>query len=201
MRGSLPVRGVACAALAAAVTASAGPAPRVTLVGDSVASAVGYVPAARSVLSQRLNVDFELSACRRLEHASCTVAGLTPPTLLELVHDRGAALGPVVVVMVGYNDNDIGFAGEVEDVLAAMEQAGVRRVVWLTYRAARHDLLHMNAELLAIAQRHPELTVLDWNRRSRSHPAWFGPDHVHLSAAGARALASFLATELPPLLH
>jgi hypothetical protein len=195
------MKGVLCAALVAAAAASAAPTPRVTLVGDSVASAVGYVPAARALLSQRLHVDFELSACRRLEHASCTVAGVTPPTLLELVHERGATLGPVVVVTVGYNDNDIGFTGEVDDVLAAMKQAQVQRVVWLTYRAARHDLLHMNAELLAIAQRHPELTVLDWNRHSRTHPAWFADDHVHLTAAGARALASFLAVQLGQLLR
>jgi hypothetical protein len=188
-------------ALVCAQTAPAAAPTRVTIVGDSVAAELNVDPQARSLLSRGgLDVDLELTACRRLAKPSCTVAGVQPPTLLQLIADRGRGLGPAAVVAVGYNDNDTGFTQTVDAVLDAFARAGVRRVVWLTYRAARHDLLHMNAELRAVALRRPQLAILDWNRYSRSHPSWFAADGVHLTPAGAEALAAFLRTQLPHLL-
>ena len=40
----------------------------------------------------------------------------------------------------------------------------------------------MNADIVAAAQKHPELEVIDWNVYSRSHPEWFQND----GAASAR---------------
>ena len=200
MRRLLLVPTVAIALVCAEAPLAAAPT-RVTIVGDSVAAELNVDPHARSLLSRgRLHVDLELTACRRLAKPSCTVAGVQPPTLLQLIAEEGRALGPAAVVAVGYNDNDVGFTQTVGEVLDAFARAGVRRVVWLTYRAARHDLLHMNASLRAIALRRPQLTILDWNRYSRGHPSWFGADGVHLTPAGAEALATFLRTQLPHLL-
>jgi len=191
---------VASLALALVVAAPAAPTTRITVVGDSVAAELEVQPQARALLARGLDVDLELTACRRLAKESCTVAGVRPPTLLQLIAQRGSSLGAVLVVTVGYNDNDDAFGRTVDEVLAACSRAGVRRVVWLTYRAARHDLLHMNDELRAIARRRHDLTILDWNRYSRSHPSWFAADGVHLTPAGAQGLAAFLHARLPRLL-
>jgi len=58
-------------------------------------------------------------------------------------------------------------------VLAALAAASVKRIFWLTLRAARHPYLTMNAAIAEAAARHPQVTVIDWNVYSRSHPSWF----------------------------
>jgi lysophospholipase L1-like esterase len=38
--------------------------------------------------------------------------------------------------------------------------------------------------------------LLDWVRYSRGQSAWFQPDDVHLTGAGAQAFADFLTSRL-----
>ena len=47
--------------------------------------------------------------------------------------------------------------------------------------------------------RHPELTVVDWNLYSRSHPDWFQPDGLHLDSDGALAMATLVHRSLDEL--
>src|SRR5439155_16308182 len=68
--------------------------------------------------------------------------------------------------------------------------AGVQHVLWPTLRATDHSYLTMNDQIQAAAARHPELTVVDWNLYSRSHPDWFQQDGPHLYGYGARAMAT-----------
>jgi hypothetical protein len=84
----------------------------------------------------------------------------------------------------------------VEDALQALEAAGVKHVWWLTLRAAHHPYITMNAAIQAAASRHPELSVIDWNVYSRSHPAWFQDDGLHLLAPGAEAMATLIHNTL-----
>ena len=91
------------------------------------------------------------------------------------------------------------FAATVETVLNALEKAGVDHVLWLTLRAERQSYLHMNDLVRAAAARHPELTVVDWNLYSRSHPDWFQPDGLHLTDAGAIAMATLVHRSLDDL--
>jgi len=72
-------------------------------------------------------------------------------------------------------------------------------VLWVTLRAERHPYLVMNDAIRAAAARHPELTVVDWNVYSRSHPDWFHEDGLHLNAEGARAMATLLHDALVTL--
>jgi hypothetical protein len=188
---------------------SAAPAPRprallparptVTLIGDSVADEIAYLSSARALLAQGVRLRLEVAACRRLVAASCTVAGYRPPTALELVQAEGRALGQVAVVAVGYNDYEERFPGDVREVLAALRRAGVRQVLWLTLRANHHDYLAMNETLRALAAGRRDLTVVDWNVHSRSHPGWFKADGLHLTHAGALAMAEFLHRALAAL--
>jgi hypothetical protein len=168
------------------------PPPRVTVIGDSVADEISYVGSARVLLGRGVRLRLELAACRRLVEPSCTVAGVQPTTTLDLIHDLGRALGPVVVVSVGYNDDQLLYAHDVKAILAALDEAGVHRVFWLTLRAERHPYLAMNGTLRSIAARDPHLTVVDWNRYSRSHPTWFDSDGLHLTPSGAIGMARLL---------
>ena len=54
----------------------------------------------------------------------------------------------------------------------------------------------MNDEIVAAAAKHPEVTVIDWNVYSRSHPEWFQADGLHLLAGGSQAMAGLIHEKL-----
>ncbi|MGH3002033.1 MAG: hypothetical protein ACRDM1_05125, partial [Gaiellaceae bacterium] len=165
----------------------------VTFIGDSVATAVSLDTYARSIVSQGVDLDLETQACRRLEDPSCPPG---PPTTIELIRSLGASVGPNVVISVGYNDYANRYAAEIGDTLRALDAAGVKRIFWLTLRAAHHPYIAMNAEIAAAAAAHPGMTVIDWNAYSRSHPDWFQDDGLHLVAGGEIAMAKLVHARL-----
>ena len=162
---------------------------RVTLIGDSVADGIAGDAAAVRIVSQGVDLNLQTAACRRLDGTSCPPG---PPTLVELAKSMGSKLGPNVVVAVGYNEFEDQYARDIETSLQVLEAQGVQHVWWLTLRAARHPYLSMNDDIEAAAQRHPEMTVVDWNVYSRSHPEWFQPDGLHLLAGGSEAMATLI---------
>ena len=192
MRGALIAVVLVLALGSVAADASTPALPHVTLIGDSVADAIEQDNAAIATLEQGVSVDFEVAPCRRLDGQSCPYNGSTPPTLVQLAQTMGAKLGPNVIVAVGYNDFETQYAQNIETALAALEAAGVKHVWWLTLRASRHPYLTMNADIAAAAANHPELTVIDWNLYSRSHPSWFQADGVHLLEAGSIGMATLI---------
>jgi hypothetical protein len=172
---------------------------RVTFIGDSVSDEISYVASAQALLGRGIHIDLQLAACRRLVEPSCTVAGVTPPTALDVIESMGHRLGPVVVMGVGYNDWQLVYPRDTQLVLAALREAGVQHVLWLTLREARHSYIPMDADIRQLARSNPDVTIVDWNRYSRSHPSWFGPDGLHLSVAGASAMAMLLHKTLVSL--
>jgi len=165
----------------------------VTLIGDSVADGIAGDSYAIQTVSNGVDLDLETAACRRIDGTSCPPG---PPTLVDLVHSLGSKIGPVVVVAVGYNDFENEYAGEIQTALADLKAVGVQRVFWLTLRASRHPYLSMNDDIEAAAQQDPEMTVIDWNVYSRSHPDWFQPDGIHLVAGGSEAMATLIHNAL-----
>ena len=91
-------------------------------------------PAARRYLGKGLDLRTDAVVCRRLVATSCAFQGTQPATALDLVRSRGSALGPVVVVNVGYNDWAAVY--DVDKVMRALKAARVRTVVWVTLREA-----------------------------------------------------------------
>jgi hypothetical protein len=166
------------------------PPPRVTFIGDSVATGVLYTADARRILEQGVEVDYQLAVCRRLVGDSCPYDGTRPPTLVDLVPTL--ELAPTVIVAVGYNDYADTFPQSVESALAALEQGGAKHILWLTLRAERQSYLDMNDDVRAAAAHHDELKVVDWNLYSRSHPDWFQDDGLHLGYAGAVGMATLI---------
>jgi hypothetical protein len=191
-----------CAALAAVtaptLAAADSPAPsrQVTLIGDSVMTGMSWNNAAIAVMQQGLGVNWQVAVCRRLEGVSCPFQGSTPTTALQLVESLGREISPTVVVEMGYNDFEQSFANEIDDLVDALIVNGADRIFWLTLRETRHPYVRMNAMLAAEAKRHPQLTLIDWNMYSRSHPEWFQNDGEHLEPAGGLAMATLVHKEV-----
>jgi hypothetical protein len=168
----------------------------VTLIGDSVADAIPGDDQAVAILRQGVDLDLEVAACRRVDQDSCPIGGVRPPNVVQLVKSMGSKLGPNVVVTVGYNDYEDQYAQNIENALDAFQAAGVKHVWWLTLRAAHHGYVSMNDDIVAAAQRHPQMRVIDWNLYSRSHPDWFQADGLHLLAPGSEAMATLIHRSL-----
>jgi Putative Ig domain len=187
----------AAAAAAAASSPATVPPPRVTFIGDSIPAAIQYEPAALRILSRGIDLDLQLAVCRRLVAESCPYKGSRPPTLVDLLPT--IQLAPTVIVGVGYNEPESTYADSVETSLAALSKAGAERVLWLTLRAERESYVTMNDVLRTAATHHPELTVVDWNLYSRSHPDWFQDDGLHLGYDGSVAMATLIHSTLERL--
>jgi hypothetical protein len=184
-------------ALAALVAAAASPArstgvQHVTLIGDSVADAIPGDDSAMAILRQGIDLDLEVAPCRRVEGEGCPYQGTRPPSAVQLIRSLGSKIGDNVVVAVGYNDFEDQYAGNVEDAIQALTAAGVKHIWWLTLRAARHPYVTMNEDIEQAAAHHPQVTVVDWNVYSRSHPDWFQTDGLHLLGPGAEAMATLI---------
>ena len=193
---------LAAVALIGGASAPAGtraPLPHVTVFGDSIAEAIVEYDAAKAILTDGLDVDFEVAPCRRLVQDSCPFNGVRPPTVMQVVKTLGSKIGPTVIVTLGYNEFEDQFARNIETSLNAFEDAGVKQVLWLTMRAARHPYVNMNDSLVAAAAKHPGLIVVDWNLYSRNHPDWFQNDGIHLLGDGSKGMATLLHTTLQQL--
>ena len=169
---------------------------RVTIFGDSAATAMAYDPSAKRILSRGIDLELELAACRRLGDTSCPYDGVRPPNVIDRAKELGADLGPVVVVVVGYNDYEANYAGNIDDAMAVFRKAGVQRVLWATLRAGRQSYADMNDMILAAAKKYPEITVLDWDALSKDEPDWLQPDGIHLTPSGAEAMAAMIEDAL-----
>jgi hypothetical protein len=179
-------------ALAGSANAAVDTPPRVTVIGDSVLTAVQWNPEPLSILQQGLDLRLDIGICRRLTGVSCPsdVDGERVPTLTDVVASRGPDLGRVVLVEVGYNDDHDTFAQSVEESVTALLRAGVQRILWANLHGFAQQWIDMNAVLDAAARRHPELTIIDWDSYSSPHWSWFQSDNLHLVYGGAVAMAT-----------
>ncbi len=196
MKTALLLAIVVCLAGVGSATASASPsgkkAPiRVTFVGGSGGAWIWYPPMAHAQLKKGLAVRLDLKVCRRLVQPSCTYQGSTPTTALQAVQGLGRSLGRVLIVKVGYNESAQGYREGIDRVMRAALAQGASGVVWVTLKETSDTYHWTNVAIKTAAKRWPQLVVADWNAFSAGKP-WFGSDGLHMSAAGATALASFL---------
>jgi hypothetical protein len=201
MHGTRRLRAVtfavtAAVALIALVPVAAGTAtasPRVSVISDSIMTAVTWGnDAALADLSQGLDLQIDAAVCRRLNGQSCQFNNAYAPTTLTVINGWSTQLGSVVVIVDGYNDLPDHFAGDVELTLNTLRNDGVQHVLWLNLHEVRPEYVAKNAVLAAAAKRHPELRVLDWNAYSSPHEDWYQTDYVHLRPAGGVAIAMFI---------
>jgi hypothetical protein len=183
---------VAAVVLAGSASAAGSARPRVTLFGDSVAAALAYPGKARKTLSKGLDLRIDAKVCRRLAEAGCPYRGDRPASVLSLVEKPGQALGDVVVIDVGYNDDPEAYGTDIDRVMQALTRQGVATVIWVTMQERRPQYRTTNAAIQSAARRWPQIRVADWDDASRARGAWFVDDGLHLSSAGALGLARFL---------
>ena len=166
--------------------------PRVTMFGDSVAESLAYVPEARQLLGEGLDLQLHLASCRRLASPSCPYMGARPPSVLDIVQSSTLAqLGRIVVVDVGYNEPAVNYEPNMAVVAQALVNKGVEHVIWVTMREETDEYRRINRVIRAQAPRWPAIQVADWESASRGKD-WFNPDGLHLNADGAIGLATLL---------
>jgi hypothetical protein len=184
--------GVAAVSSAAHGAGTAPTGPRVTMFGDSIADSLNYVPDARAVLGEGIDLRLELAPCRKLVPVGCAYMGARPPSVLSIVKESTLAeLGNIVVVAVGYNDPENNYETDMAQVVIALVDKGVGHVIWLTLREQTDDYRRINRTIEAQAPRWPELRVADWEATSRGKD-WFNPDGLHLNADGAIGMATLI---------
>jgi hypothetical protein len=188
---------VAGALVATIVVASATSAvrarPRVSVIGDSIITAVDSTPPAKAFLGRSVDLRFLAITCRRLVQPSCWYNGARPPTAMDVIRAGGASLGGTVVVESGYNEYVQVYSSDIDTVMQALVDAGAQTVLWLTLREQRPDYATMNSQIREAATRWPQLVVVDWNAASRNR-AWFNSDGLHLNEQGAFGMARLLRT-------
>ncbi len=153
------------------------------VVGDSVL--LGAVPAFTAALG---GAGFEVHADAA---ENLSLLGATG----QLAAAR--ALAPdVVVTDLGYNDGTdaVEFARRIDAAMAAL--VGVPKVMWLTQHVFENGRAEMNAQLGAAVARHPSIEVVDWNAVASAQPALLAGDNVHLTPAGADAMAALVLQHL-----
>lgn len=197
MRPGLPlialvacVATLATSALGAGGTTSSG--PRVTLFGDSVADSLEYVPEARQLLGEGLDLRLELAPCRKLVPPGCAYQGARPRSVLDIVKSASLSqLGNIVIVAVGYNDPANNYETDMAQVAIALVERGVGHVIWLTLREQTDDYRQINETIRTQARRWPQVQIADWEKVSRGKD-WFNDDGLHVNAAGALGLATLI---------
>jgi hypothetical protein len=167
------------------------PGPRVTMITDSVGGALYWLTEARAALASGFDFDLETKTCRKLVEPGCGAYGdPAPVSALETVRALGTALGPILVIDVGYNDRSDSYAASLDEVMGAAVAAGVQHVIWLTLEEREGVWAESNAQIWAATTRWPELTVADWAAASAGQP-WF-VDEAHLNSVGGAALGAFI---------
>lgn len=194
-----------CAALPQASAApvahgvqAASPAGRssVYLLGDSVFAGLS-IGTALDGLRATYDVTLDAKVCRRTVSPSCTASGQTPDTGVETMRAHRGSLGDVLVVGLGYNDDETRFDVAIDALMAEAEAQHVPRVMWLTMRSDRYAAA--NAALRAAQARHASLLVVDWDAASAGHDDWFAADGLHLGSRGRTGLVAFIGEQLDGL--
>ena len=115
---------VVLASLAWAIPAGSASEPiRVTMLGDSVADSLQYMPSAEQLLQRGYAIRFDLRVCRRLASTGCPYDGAVPSSALDAVRDDRGSLGDVLVVDVGYNDDPTLYRIGMDQVIQAAQHA------------------------------------------------------------------------------
>jgi hypothetical protein len=202
------------AALALGATAAPAP-PHVTVIGDSVLTAVEWNDAPLATLQKGLDVYMDIGVCRTVTGVSCPYEGGRVPTLMDVIAGMGIRLGPTVLVEVGYNDDPSTFGKNVDAAVQAMLRVGVQRILWVNMPASSQHWVDMDNALDTVAKHYGQVTIVDWDQFSHDRWSWFQGDGIHLVYPGALAMAGLLnqalvqatsppaplrpvATQLPP---
>ena len=122
--------------------------------------------------------------------------GLSTLGAASIVTASRAAIGDVVVVALGNNDagNAATFGQRIDGVMAAI--GPVARVIWVNLREFAPWVPAMNQQLVLATARWSNLRIADWDSIATPNPALVYPDGLHLTPAGATAMAQLIGQEI-----
>ena len=180
-----------------ALTRTAAPLPApirhtMVAVGDSVM--LGAVAPIGGIANWRVAVDAR--GCRQPTWRGDGCGAKDIPSGVDALRAAREAghMGGAVVIQLGNNGP---MAAEQFDALMA-EVADQRLVLALTLHEPRSYEGPNNAVIAGAVARWPNLRIVDWHAAAQDHPEWFGDgEGIHLSRAGAQAMAELIAANLP----
>ena len=119
----------------------------------------------------------------------------------EVMRARRAEIGDGGVVVIQQGNNYLGsapqFREHIDQAMAVL--AGVPKVVWITVAEFKPSRADVNREILAAAERYPNIVLADWNGLWRTNPRGFtSRDGLHLTRPGAAAFAAMIAQAIGP---
>src|SRR3954464_8303512 len=141
--------------------------PTLTILGDSVLTAVEWNEAPLATLQHGFDTYMDIAVCRRIVAPSCPYEGGRVPTLMDVINAMGVRLGPTVLVEVGYNDELATFSQDVDAAVQAMLHAGVEHILWANFPATSNQWVDMDHALEGVASHYGQMTIVDWNGFSR----------------------------------
>jgi hypothetical protein len=161
----------------------------VLVVGDSVPSALTYMPGLETKISAGYQVRFDFQVCRRIATPGCSYGRSVPSSALSVVASSDHPA--VLVVDVGYNDDPTQYGRQMEQLIRTAKAVGVKQIVWVNLHESEPSFSAINVVIRSEASRYPFVQIADWNAWSAGKP-WFRSDGLHLTDAGAEGLALML---------
>lgn len=116
--------------------------------------------------------------------------GRQPREIAERIEIRRSEhrLGDFVIIHMGTN----GVVTE-KDLRPILERLSDRkRVVVVNVRVPRPWMKPTNSMIQSIIVDYPNVRLADWNKASKNHRGYFGPDGVHLTGTGGQAFAELI---------
>lgn len=149
----------------------------ITLIGDSVALA-----SAPSLLAQFPGIIVDAQISRSLR-----VGGFEDIVALE----AAGSLRRVVIVALGTN----GYygTGNLDKLMAIL---GEREVIFVSSSAPREWIAPNNNDIEAIAAKHSNVRIADWDQAISNRPDGLGPDGIHPNSIGGEIYAACLQAVL-----
>jgi hypothetical protein len=114
----------------------------------------------------------------------------------KLVVDKRLDAGwDVSVILLGnnYGDNQDVFRQYLDDMVGRLSP---QPVVLLTVTEFKPSRVQVNDVIFEMAQKYPNVVVVDWAAVTAADPLLTGPDHLHLTEPGRAALAAQVAFAL-----
>ena len=186
---------------------NAAPVGSILFVGDSVGESITK-EFRTTVMSTYPDMNFQTCAGRGMAGADCLFPVTTPQIDLDGVGIINTSPTPAIaIVQLGYNDDPATFAGEANQMIAALTAKAVQRIIFvnLSTRYTPRNYTQSNQVLASLAASNPNVSVFDWNTHSSSQDKWRWFDNdslccwIHLNPSGRAEFALFLRDQLDAL--
>ena len=189
---------ISCFITAAAVTACALPfataanatdRKNVLIVGDSVSTVLRWSPESmRPLWGKAYNSTLEVWGCQKLLTEGCNPSK-NPSALASVLKHKNDNID-IVVVMTGYNDTGDEYLRQaIRKINKAVKKMGAE-LMWLTYRQNGNVRIKARGFNKVVRQEAKRLnmSIFDWDAKSRTKSAWFNGASTHMNALGGKAL-------------